>query len=112
MLPPPPVERPGQRHEPAPLDSDVRFGDSGLGEADTPQAPRQFHGRALLVLWPAFMMAALLEAVVFTVVDPTLYVPAPAAAVYSLGFLLFWLAIATASAITMWLAAPGPWQAH
>jgi hypothetical protein len=79
---------------------------------------RPFRARVLLVLWPAFMMAALLEALVFAVVDPsglhglgTAFLLWPATAVYSLAFLVFWALIALAAAITLWLDKPGPWQA-
>jgi hypothetical protein len=87
---------------------DIDF-DAG-GPADAP--PRDFRARVLLVLWPAFMMAAFLEALIFSLVDPDSFAHWPAVAVYSLSFLLFWVAIAAASAITLWLDAPGPWQAN
>jgi hypothetical protein len=86
-------------------------------ETDAVRPPRAFHARALVVLWPAFMMAAVLEALVFSVVDPTglhgigtALLSWPATAVYSLAFLVFWVVIAAAAAITMWLDRPGPWQ--
>lgn len=73
-----------------------------------------FTTRALLILWPAFMMAGVLEALVFAVVDPQSLQGFGAeplrwtrTAVYSMTFLIFWLAIATAGAITQLLAAPG-----
>jgi hypothetical protein len=81
-------------------------------------SPRPFRARLLLVLWPAFMMAGLLEALVFVVVDPaglhgwgSALVHWPATAVYSLAFLVFWLLMSCAAAITLWLDRPGPWQA-
>jgi len=76
--------------------------------------------RALLILWPAFLMAGVLEALVFALVDPhELSWPggdpldASRLAVYSISFLLFWAVIATAGAITALLQDPGgaesPW---
>lgn len=73
-------------------------------------AAAPFARRTLLVLWPAFLMAGVLEALVFAVVDPgSLHWfggPAlewPAVAVYSVTFLIFWCAIAAAGTITQWL---------
>lgn len=67
--------------------------------------------RALAILWPAFLMAGMLEMLVFAVVDPhemrwfggALIVWTPVA-VYSITFLLFWGAVATASALTALLS--------
>jgi hypothetical protein len=63
--------------------------------------------RMLLILWPAFLMAGVLETLVFVVVDPaTLHWfggPAldwPVKAVYSVTFLIFWAVIASAGVIT------------
>jgi hypothetical protein len=78
-------------------------------------APRPLRERALLILWPAFVMAGVLEALVFVVVDPlglhafgTEAMRGSASAVYSVAFLVFWGVIATSAAITLLLAAPGP----
>ena len=65
-------------------------------------------GRAALqVLWPAFVMAGVLEIGVFALIDPSeLHWPGGAAlglsrqTVYSLAFLAFWAVIAAASATT------------
>lgn len=70
--------------------------------------------RAILqVLWPAFMMAGVLEIGVFALVDPSeLHWPGGAAmalsrqAVYSLAFLAFWGVIAVACAVTALLTQP------
>jgi len=69
--------------------------------------------RALTVLWPAFMMAGVLEMLEFALVDPQQLhgwgVDAsawPRAAVYTLAFGVFWAAIAAASAVSLWLATP------
>jgi hypothetical protein len=74
--------------------------------------------RVLLVLWPAFMVAAMLEALVFVAVDPANLHGAGTAlqqwspsAVYTLAFVVFWALSALASATTLWLSKPGPWQA-
>lgn len=67
--------------------------------------------RTISVLWSAFLMAALLEMVVFAVVDPTslrwfggdaLDLSPPA--VYTLAFFLFWVVIAVAAALALLLS--------
>jgi hypothetical protein len=67
--------------------------------------------RVASVLWPAFLMAGVLEIVVFSVVDPGALqwlgggaLDWSARAVYSVGFLVFWAVIAVASAMTQLLA--------
>jgi len=66
---------------------------------------------SLRILWPAFMVAGVLEMLVFAVVDPRdlhwFGGPAiawPPVAIYSVTFLMFWGAIATAGALTALLA--------
>lgn len=78
-------------------------------------AVRPFRERALLILWPAFLMAGVLDGLVFVVVDPnTLHwfgaqpFGDSASAVYSIAFLVFWSVISTAGAITHLLEGPGP----
>jgi hypothetical protein len=63
--------------------------------------------RALSVLWPAFVMAGVLEALVFAVVDPTTLawfggepIEWPRQAVYTVSFFVFWGVIAAAGALT------------
>ncbi len=63
--------------------------------------------RAMAVLWPAFLMAGVLEMLVFALVDPTQLRPfggAPlgwsSTAVYSLAFFVFWGVIAVAASLT------------
>jgi hypothetical protein len=56
------------------------------------------------ILWPAFLIAGVLEMVVFALIDPAGLVignwaPEPRT-VYSLTFFVFWGLVATASAIT------------
>ena len=61
------------------------------------------------VLWPAFLGAALADAVLFTLIDPETImlfgvhsgVSRPSA--YTVGFLGFWLIIIAASVTTLWL---------
>lgn len=65
--------------------------------------------RAAQVLWPAFMMAGVLEMLVFSVLDPAAlsfgnWHPG-ATTVYSLAFFVFWALIAAASAASQWMAA-------
>jgi hypothetical protein len=82
------------------------------GRALTPARP--FRERALLILWPAFLMAGVLEMLVFAVVDPdTLqwFGAEPLgwsrSAIYSVTFFIFWGVIATSTAITQLLDSPG-----
>lgn len=63
--------------------------------------------RALIILWPAFLMAGVLEALLFVVVDPDDFrwfggptLDWPVMAVYSITFLIFWAVISTAGALT------------
>jgi hypothetical protein len=67
--------------------------------------------RVLLVLWPAFVMAGVLEALVFVVVDPqglTWFGGPPVElsrqAVYTVSFLIFWAVIAAAGGVSALLA--------
>jgi len=76
---------------------------------------RPFRERALLILWPAFLMAGVLDGLVFVIVDPsTLHwfgaepFGGSASAVYSIAFLVFWSVISIAGAITHLLEGPGP----
>jgi hypothetical protein len=68
--------------------------------------------RALTILWPAFLMAGVLEMLVFVVVDPgDLHWFGGEAlnwsreAVYTVTFLIFWGVISIAGALTALLAA-------
>jgi hypothetical protein len=76
-------------------------------------------GRLLAaVLWPAFLVAAILEIGVFAMVDPAAIhtlgggpLPLSATAVYSIAFLAFWLLVGVACSLTVVLtrdsAVPG-----
>lgn len=66
--------------------------------------------RAMLVGWPAFLMAGVLEMLVFALVDPGSLrwfggepIDASPTAVYSVAFFLFWWVISLAGAITQLL---------
>jgi hypothetical protein len=70
--------------------------------------------RVLAVLWPAFVMAGVLEALVFSVVDPatlTWFGGSPIEwsrqAIYTVSFFCFWGAIAVAAALTATLVRAG-----
>jgi hypothetical protein len=70
-----------------------------------------FKKRVMAVLWPAFLMAGLLETLVFALVDPGnlrwlggAQVELSNLAVYSLAFFVFWAVIAGAGALTQLLA--------
>jgi len=69
-----------------------------------------FKMRAMAILWPAFLMAGVLEMLVFSVIDPgSLHwfggapIELSPTAVYSLAFFVFWGVIATAGALTQLL---------
>ena len=64
--------------------------------------------RALRILWPAFLAAGVLEMLVFAVVDPNDLrwfggnaIGWSSQAIYTVTFLIFWGAVATAGAITV-----------
>jgi hypothetical protein len=88
-------------------------------DADTPLAvaddaePSYFRRLAMAVLWPAFLMAGVQDALVFVVVDPSSLhwfgvdaIEWPPMAIHSVTFLLFWLTNATAGALTLLLLWP------
>ena len=69
---------------------------------------------ALQILWPAFLMAGVLEVLVFALVDPRdlhwlggAPIEASRQAIYTLAFLAFWAVIAAAGAITALLLGRG-----
>ncbi len=65
---------------------------------------------AALILWPSFLAACLLEALVFALVDPGEVhwfgqMPQPSRqSVYSVAFFLFWLITMACSGMVLWLA--------
>lgn len=69
--------------------------------------------RAMAILWPSFLMAGVLEMLVFAVVDPTQLhwfggapIELSPTAVYTVAFFVFWGAIAAAGALTQLLETP------
>lgn len=67
--------------------------------------PRVLH--VAQILWPAFIMAGVLEMIVFSWVDPSMmrvgtWQPEPQA-VYSLVFLAFWGIVSLASLLSHWM---------
>ena len=69
-----------------------------------------FRMRVMAILWPAFLMAGVLEMLVFALIDPhDLHwfggapVDLSASAVYSFAFFVFWAVISTAGALTQLL---------
>ncbi len=69
------------------------------------------NARSMTILWPSFMMAGVLEGLVFSVVDPTELrfgpypIDASPQAVYSVAFLAFWALLSTSGALTalLWI---------
>ncbi len=68
------------------------------------------HLRAISVLWAAFLMAGVLEVVVFALVDPHSLrwfggatLDLSARAVYTLAFFVFWAVIAVGAALALLL---------
>ena len=61
---------------------------------------------AMIVLWPAFMVAIVAEGAFFSMFDPHeltsgyAHLDLPAAATYTLGFFFFWLLAAAAGMLT------------
>lgn len=90
-----------QRH---PVDAHLPEGDDGfVPDRDLGPAWRT----ALRILWPAFLMAGVTEALVFSVVDPeSLHwfggasVNGSRQAIYTVSFFVFWLVTAVACSLT------------
>ena len=68
--------------------------------------------KLMWIAWPSFLMAGVLELLVFAVVDPeSLHwfgqpFDISRQAIYTLGFFVFWLAVGIASGLTMLLSLP------
>ena len=63
--------------------------------------------RSLQILWPAFVMAGVMEALIFAVIDPAdlhwfggEVFDWPRPATYTVSFLIFWFVISLSGAIT------------
>ncbi|MEJ6005282.1 hypothetical protein WG899_06975 [Paucibacter sp. AS339] len=87
----------------------------GSPSADLPEAQGDGSSRlsrmAMAVIWPSFLMAGVVEALVFAVVDPSdltwfggAPMDLPRQAIYTLSFLLFWLVIGLSSSLSLLLA--------
>jgi uncharacterized membrane protein YcfT len=69
-----------------------------------------FKQRMMWILWPSFLMAGVLEILVFAMVDPHdlrwfgLSLDIPRQAVYTIGFFVLWMGAAASSALTILLA--------
>jgi hypothetical protein len=67
---------------------------------------------AVLILWPSFLTACMLEGIVFAMVDPgevhwSGLVPQPSRqGVYTVAFFAFWLITMACSSLVLWLAKP------
>jgi len=66
--------------------------------------------RAMAILWPAFLMAGVMEMLVFALVDPASLhwfggtpVELSPSGVYTLAFFVFWAVISTSAALTQLL---------
>lgn len=66
--------------------------------------------RALQILWPAFLMAGVLEALLFAVIDPSALqwfggppIDWPRQAIYTVTFLICWGVMAISGALTVLL---------
>ena len=68
--------------------------------------------RWVLITWPSFLAACLLEALVFSAVDPSeVSWPGQTAqpsrqAVYTAAFFIFWLIVMTSCSLVLWLSKP------
>jgi len=75
------------------------------------RAVKRFMSIAMSVGWPSFLMAGVLEMLVFSLVDPTQLhwfggapVELSPTTVYSIAFFVFWLVISLAGALSHLLA--------
>lgn len=59
--------------------------------------------RAMAVVWPSFLLAAVLEMLVFAFVDPHDVQGLARENAYTVAFFVFWACTACACAITAWL---------
>ncbi|PZP36633.1 MAG: hypothetical protein DI603_01340 [Roseateles depolymerans] len=77
---------------------------------DPTLVPSRKARRAMAVVWPAFLMAGVLEMLVFSVVDPqelrwfgSVPVELSTQAVYTLAFVVFWVVLMLASSLSLLL---------
>ena len=71
--------------------------------------------RVSWVLWPSFLMAGVMEAMVFAVLDPSDMtwwgqspIDWPRSAVYTVSFFIFWLLCSVSSSLSLFLALSPP----
>jgi len=70
--------------------------------------------RLLSILWPAFLVAGILEILIFAMVDPQELqwfgqpITLSRAGVYTVAFFVFWAVVALSSAMTALLSTPAP----
>lgn len=90
---------------PAGHDDDVVFEAGEVADVMPPMAPPV--QRLSAVLWPAFLMAGVLEMLVFALVDPGdlhwlggASIEIDRVGIYTIAFFLFWVIISLASALT------------
>jgi hypothetical protein len=85
-----------------------------FAEPSTELAARPAVQRWLLITWPAFLAACLLEVLVFSMVDPSEIhwlghqLEASRQAVYTTAFFLFWLIAMASNGLLLWLYKPAP----
>jgi hypothetical protein len=89
----------------------VDTNDDAVDMSDDAVQPPKKVPRALIVLWPAFIMAGVAEMLTFAVVDPeglTWFggdaIDWSRQAIYTVTFFIFWLVISTSAAITLLLS--------
>jgi hypothetical protein len=71
--------------------------------------------KAQWIAWPSFLMAGVLEMLVFSVADPDelrgfggAFNEWSPSAIYTIAFFCFWVIVALASSLTLLLASPEP----
>lgn len=83
-----------------------------LAETPVELAERPAIQRWVLITWPAFLAACLLEALVFSMVDPAEVhwlghqLEASRQAIYTAAFFCFWLIAMCSNALVLWLNKP------
>ncbi len=64
----------------------------------------------MFILWPSFLMAGVMEMVVFTMVDPqdlhlfNQSIDLPRQGIYTLSFFIFWIICAASSCLSLFLS--------
>ena len=103
---------PGTRPPPeAPLTPPPRGGAAGGPAEPDPRRPLDGFGsspsptrlRVMAVVWPSFLLAAVLEMLVFAFVDPHDVQGLERETAYTAAFFVFWVCTACACSITAWL---------